>query len=598
MDPVTHEEWTRRLRGLLILVSILFSILLLRLFHLQIATFAVYHRESEENRITHKTVRAPRGRIVDRNGEVLARNRASYTIFLISSTRKRNAEAVSALEKAIDDNITYSRKRSPTVRLKRDVDFRSVCIVEEGLSPDWPLQIEIEPQRDYPMGSLAAHVIGYMGQMQKDDLAIPRAKPYAAGDYIGRTGIEKVWEANLRGDDGLSYVEVDALGRRISDESPLPKGERPAVPGQELKLTLDLNVQRAAESALPDTLSGSVVALDARNGAVLAMVSKPSFDPNVFVSYQAQEERRRFVNGESQPMLNRAIRGLYPPGSTLKMIAAVAALEAGLTDTLSTFEACAGSLRVGDTVFHCFNRDGHGELNLLEATEASCNIYFNHLAQVLGVEAWRESAEKFGFGQVTGIHLAPGEKAGLLPSRQWYNEKRGGWRGGHLMNLVIGQGDMLATPLQMARYVAALGNGGFLVTPHLYGPAPLPRLIDGVSPATLDIVKRGMHRVVYGEHGTGHSVRIAGIDIAGKSGTAQVPNSNDDAWFVAFAPYDDPEIAVAAVVEGGGGGGAVAAPVVRRVLEAYFAGRPVSKRPVSRTADDAAPGPLAESGGT
>ena len=597
MYPVTQEDWTHRLRGLLVLVSILFSILLLRLFHLQIATFAVYHRESEENRITHKTVRAPRGRIVDRNGAVLARNRASYTIFLISSTPKRDAEAVSALEEAIDDKVTYSSRATPTMRLKRDVNFESVCIVEERLSPDWPLQIEIEPRRDYPSGSLTAHVIGYMGEWQEDDLATPRAKRYAAGDYIGRTGIEKVWEDSLRGVDGLSYYEVDALGRRISDESPLP-GEQPAVPGLELKLSLDLNVQRAAEHALPDTLSGSVVALDARTGAVLAMVSKPSFDPNVFVSYQAQEERRRFVNGKAKPLLNRATQGLYPPGSTLKMIAAVAALEAGITDTLSTFEACAGSLRVGDTVFRCFNRDGHGELNLLEAIEASCNIYFNHLAQALGVEAWRESAEKFGFGEVTGIRFLPVEEAGLLPSRQYYAH-RGGWVTGHLMNLVIGQGDMLATPLQLARYVAALGNGGFLVTPHLYGRAPPLQPIDGVSPATLDIVKRGMHRVIYGEHGTGRRVRIDGIDIAGKSGTAQVPNSeNDDAWFVAFAPYDDPEIAVAVVVERGGGGGAVAGPVARQVLEAYFAHRLESNPPVSLRASDAAPGAPSENSGT
>lgn len=598
MDPATHEEWTRRLRGLLVVVSILFSILLLRLFHLQITTFAEYHRESEKNRITPKTVRAPRGRIFDRNGEVMARNRASYTIFLIPSSRARDAEAVSALEEAIDAKVTYSRSRSLTVRLKRDVDFESVCIVEERLAPDWPLQIEIDPQRDYPLGSLTAHIIGYMGEIQEDDLATPRAKHYAPGDYIGRTGLEKVWEDSLRGDDGVSYIEVDALGRRIRDESPVPERERRALPGRDLKLTLDLNVQRAAERALPDTLSGSVVALDARTGAVLAMVSKPSFDPNVFVSYQAQEERRRLVNGETKPLLNRATQGLYPPGSTLKMIAAVAALEAGITDTLSTFEACAGSLRVGDTVFRCFNRDGHGELNLLEATEASCNIYFMHLAQVLRVEAWRETAEKFGFGQATGIRLAPEEEVGLLPSRQWYDEREG-WRGGHLMNLVIGQGDMLATPLQMARYVAALGNGGFLVTPHLFGPAPPPQPIEGVSPATLDIVKLGMHRVIYGEHGTGRRARVAGIDIAGKSGTAQVPNTEkDDAWFVAFAPYDDPEIAVAAVVEGGGGGGAVAAPVVRQVLEAYFANRQDRSPTVSHRTGGAAPEPLSRSSGT
>ena len=423
MDPTTHEEWTRRLRGLLVPVFILFSILFLRLFYLQITTFAEYKRESEDNRIAQKRVKAPRGRISDRNGLVLARNRASYTIFLMSATRDRDIEAVAALEDAIGTSVRYVPSRSATFRLKRDVDWQTLCIVEEWLAPDWPLQIEIEPQRDYPFGALTAHVMGYMGEMQEDDLATPRAKFYTAGDYIGKTGIEKVLEDSLRGVDGLRYIEVDALHRRIKDESPLPERERHPRPGHDLRLTIDLNVQRAAESALPDTLSGSVVALDARTGAVLALVSKPSFDPNVFVSFQAQAERKRLVSSEKKPLLNRATQGLYPPGSTLKMVAAVAALEAGITDTLSTFEACAGSLRVGDTVFRCPKRDGHGELNLLEATEASCNIYFNHLAQILGVETWREYAGKFGFGQPTGISLAPEEVVGLLPSRQYYADK-------------------------------------------------------------------------------------------------------------------------------------------------------------------------------
>jgi len=255
------------------------------------------------------------------------------------------------------------------------------------------------------------------------------------------------------------------------------------------------------------------------------------------------------------------------------MVAAIAALEAGITDTLSTFEACAGSLQVGDVVFRCHNREGHGELNLLEAIEVSCNIYFNHLAQILGIEAWRDCAARFGFGRPTGIRLQPEELSGLLPSREYYAQTEG-WVTGHLMNLVIGQGAMLATPLQMARYVAAIGNGGYLVTPHVVEPAPPRAEIDGVSDATLEIVRIAMHRVVYGEHGTGHALRSLPVDVAGKSGTAQVPNrANDDAWFVAFAPYENPEIALAVVVEGGGGGGAAAAPVARRVLEAYFEGR-------------------------
>ena len=569
MDPATHDEWIRKQRTILAVVGLLFGILFLRLFHIQITSAADYTRESEDNRIQHKRVKAPRGLILDSEGNVLAGNRASYTIFLTRSTAERDSLAVGALEKAIGGSIPYSRKSS-RVRLKRDVDFKTVCVVEERLRDEWNLDIEIEPQRNYPSGPLVAHLLGYMGEMQESDLSAPHAKRYETGDYIGKTGIEKVYEDSLRGDDGVRYIEVDAL-RRIKNDFPYPERDKAPVNGHDLVLTLNLAVQQAAESALPDTLAGSVVALDARTGAVLAMVSKPSFDPNAFVSFQAQEERMRLLKGDAgKPMLNRSTKGTYPPGSTLKLVAAVAALEGGITDTLSTFEACAGSLQVGDVVFRCAKRDGHGELNLLEAVEMSCNIYFNHLAKVLGVEAWHKTAHDFGFGQLTGIRLDPGENVGLLPTRQYYKEREG-WVGGHLMNLVIGQGDMLATPLQMARYTAALGNGGYLVTPHLSGAPPPGKKIENVSAATLDIVKKAMHRVVQGERGTGQRVRIAGVEIGGKSGTAQVNHRpDDDAWFIAFAPYEEPEIAVAVVIEAGGPGGARAGPVARRVIEAYL----------------------------
>ena len=577
MDPATLEDWGQRFRRLLGVVVLLFCVLLLRLFYLQVTTSAAYAQESEENRIAQKRIKAPRGRILDRQGRVLAQNRASYTLTLIRTTRKRDSLAVAALAEAIGGPIRYSR-RQPTIPLKRDVDFRTVCIVEERLRDEWSLDVAIEPQRDYLYGSLFAHLIGYMGEMQEEEFATPRPKRYAVGDYIGKTGVERVHEDQLHGDDGLRFIEVDAR-HRIKDEFPFPERERPALPGDDLTLTVDLDMQRAAYDALPDTLGGSVVALDARTGAVLTMVSKPSFDPNVFVSFQAQAERHDLVHSESKPLLNRAVQGLYPPGSTLKMVGAIAALEAGITDTMSTFEACAGSLQVGDVVFRCHNRDGHGELNLLQAIEVSCNIYFNHLAQILGVEAWRDAGERFGFGLPTGIHLQPEELSGLLPSRQTYAQTEG-WVTGHLMNLVIGQGKMLATPLQMARYVAAIGNKGRLVTPHVVAPAPPAQDIRGFTEATYEIIRIAMRRVVYGEHGTGRVLQGLPVEVAGKSGTAQVPNrDNDDAWFVAFAPYEDPEVALAVVVEGGGGGGAAAAPVARKVLEAYFRDRePVSDR--------------------
>ena len=567
MDPEALQGFFRRTR-LVAVVAVLFAILLLRLFHLQILEGAGYAQAAEDNRIARKRLKAPRGLILDRDGEILARDRASYGILLTRGRRAVDSMAVAALEEALGHPLRYDRGRR-TLRLKRDVDFRTVAIVEERLREDWALQVQIEPQRLYPHGPLTAHVIGYMGELQEAELG--GGPHHVAGDYVGKTGLERDFEDSLRGLDGVAYVEVDA-GQRIQNEHPFPDRDRPARPGGSLRLTLDLDLQRAAVEAMPDSLAGSVVALDVRTGAVRALVSYPSFDPNAFVSFGAQADRVRLMRDPARPLLNRAIRGRYPPGSTLKMVAAAAALERGLTDTLSTFPPCYGSMSMGDVVFRCASRRGHGELGLLEAMETSCNIYFYHLAQLLGIDAWHDYGRRLGLGSPTGIDLDPGEVSGQLPDRRFYADRQG-WALGYLMNLVIGQGETLVTPLQVARYVAALANGGYLVTPHLHGRPPPAQRIEGLSASTLGIVRRAMHRVVHGDRGTGRSARIEGLAIAGKSGTAQGPNRDDDAWFVAFAPYQRPEIAVVAVVEGGGGGGAVAAPVVRAVLDAWLADR-------------------------
>lgn len=568
MEGYNPDMSASRLRGLLAVACLLFVVLLLRLFQLQIAAGADYARESEKNRINPKRVKATRGRVLDRNGHILAGNRASYTIVLNSTTKEEDRRAVEALQAAIGDttSIRYHR-RGRAVRLKRDADFREASVVAERLKDDWPLDIAVDPQRFYPHGPLAAHLIGYMGEVHEEHLKRPQAKRYLGGDLIGRTGVERVFEDALRGRDGVRYVEVD-VRNRIKGE--FPEREQRAQAGDDLELTIDLGLQQAAEEAMPDSLAGCIVLMDVRTGAVRALVSHPDFDPNVFVSYQAQEERKRLVQGKNNPLLNRAIQGRYPPGSTLKMVAAVGALELGITDTLSTYEACAGSLQVGDVVFNCNNRGGHGELNLLEAIETSCNVYFHHLVMGLGMEDWRTYAQRFGFGQPTGIGLWPEEYGGLLPDKAYYSQKEG-WTWGHLLNLVIGQGAILATPLQVARFIAALANGGYLVTPHVQGPPPPPERIEGVSTATLDIVHRAMHRVIYGKRGTGRHLSLQGVEMAGKSGTVQVPNREaNDAWFVAFAPYNAPEVVAVVVLEGGGGGGTNAGPVVQQVLEAYF----------------------------
>lgn len=581
-DPNRHGQ---HLRGLLVVVGLLFLILFLRLFYLQIASSAHYAQKSEENRIAQKRIKARRGLILARgtNGvsEILARSRPTYTVTLTRSKPDNDARAVEALSLATGSpEIRYTRS-GRTIRVLRDVDFRTVSLVLERLSEDWPLDVMVESERDYPYGPLAAHLLGHLGELQEEELQALRYKNYTPGDFIGKTGIEKVYEDLLRGEDGVAYIEVDAMNR---PQSEFPEREQPPEPGRDLVLTLDYKTQRAAERALSDSMTGAVVALNPQTGAILALASRPTFDPNVFVSFQAQEERRRLLQDSSKPLLNRATREHYPPGSTVKMVAAVAALETGILDTLGTFPGCGGSLRVGSTVFHCARKEGHGVLTLQEAIEASCNVYFYHLGQSLGFKAWRDYAERLGFGRPTGIDLQPEEELGNLPTRKYY-EERGGWALGHMMNLVIGQGALLATPMQMARYTAALCNGGYLVTPHFYA-APPRREYTGISASTLEKVKRAMRRVIYGDQGTGRRVRIEGVEVAGKSGTAQAPGRNTDAWFVAFAPFDRPEVAVAVVVEGGGHGGVVAGSIARKVLEAYFGKEPEAE--VAADSTDAA----------
>ena len=564
-ESVPPQDQRPDLIGMVLIVGLLFIILLVRLFHLQINTSDNYVRESEENRITQKRVKAPRGLILDRHNRVLVRNRPFYTVSLATTTEERYKKIKQAFITSTGDTSVDGKydKKIRNIRLKRDVDFRTVSIVEERLRSQWPsLSIETEAQRYYPFGKSAAHLLGYMGLYKSDS-----NENYVIGDFIGKTGLEKLHESSLRGFDGVRYFEIDASGhvrREFTKRLQAPK------PGQDLKLTIDIELQRRIESFLPDSLAGAIVVIDVRNGAILAMANHPTFDPNIFVSFQSQDDRVKVLNSETT-LLNRAIRGRYPPGSTLKMIGAIAALETGVTDTLTTFAACVGSLQVGDVIFRCNLRSGHGELNLMSALETSCNTYFQHLAQFISIEKWRLWADKFGIGQPTGFQFTPKEVAGLLPSRDYY-QKNGGWTVGHLLNMIIGQGAILVTPLQMARFVSAIANGGYLVTPHISGAPPPKKEIEGLTKNTLNIIRDAMLRVVYGENGTGKRATTEYLSVAGKTGTAQVPNrinENNDAWFVGFSPFHEPEIAVAVVVEGGGGGGRIAAPIAQKVFTNY-----------------------------
>jgi len=436
-----------------------------------------------------------------------------------------------------------------------------------------------------------AHVLGYVGEVSPGDLK--KNANYRSGDLIGKSGLEEVFDEQLRGVNGGRHVEVDAVGRELRV---LDKVD--AVPGSTLVLSVDLDLQRAAERALGEEV-GAVVAVDPTNGDILAMVSRPSFDPNAFASGLGSKEWRALVEDSRDPLTQRAFRGQYPPGSTFKFIVAAAALEEGIINPFNEIH-CGGAHGFGERQFRCWRRGGHGSVNLVQALEQSCDVFFYQVGQRLGVDTIARYARAFGLGEPTGIVLGH-EAGGLVPDRAWKRERFGEpWYPGETLPVAIGQGYVTATPLQMAHAVGGLAMGK-LYRPRLVlgleaqdgevvDSVPVEEMPElAVRPAVLSEVRQGLVRVVNDAHGTGKSAALEGITVAGKTGTSQVVamgrkrvksselpwEQRDHAWFVAFAPADAPEIALAVLVEhASGGGGKVAAPVAGEVLGEYFRLKP------------------------
>jgi penicillin-binding protein 2 len=449
------------------------------------------------------------------------------------------------------------------------------------------INIEVSNKRHYPPAGFAAHVLGYVGEVNPREMA--QFTGYRMGDLIGKFGIEKSWESYLRGQGGGQQIEVDAAGKRLR-----MLGEVEATAGQSLVLTLDGTLQEKTEAAL-EGRQAPIVVLDVHSGEVLAMASRPIFDPNVFARGITVDEWRSLVQDPVHPLNNRAIQGQYPPGSTFKVMMAAAALEKGVVSPSTRF-FCSGGLPFGNHFFHCWKKGGHGSVDLRQAIAQSCDVYFYQVGQRLGINAIAEYARKFGLGAPLGIGLDH-EAGGLIPDSVWKKERLGApWFAGETLSVVIGQGYVTATPLQMAVAAATIANGGTVYRPHLvkrvlsddgepiqeYPPEVIRK--TGINPHTLELVREGMQDVVNSKTGTGKKAQLPDILVAGKTGTSQViagtrgkgkklPRQyRDHAWFIAFAPADAPEVAVACLLEHAGeGGGAAAAPVVHEVLAAYFA---------------------------
>jgi len=574
----------------LVVVLVLFGVLIFRLFFLQVVRAQTYRRLSEENRIRVIPVDAPRGHVLDRNGNVLVCNRPSYVVSIVPFKLRQMERTIETLASFLEmepDRITARlnesrQRRFEPVKIKRDIDFKTLAVIQEH-KLDLPGVIyQVEPRREYLYGGLAAHLLGTVGEISFEELTKLRSSGYRHGSLIGKGGLEKQYERFLRGEDGVQYVEVSAVGREIG---PLPN--RPAVeakPGNDLILTIDLSLQQVAEEALSDSVAGAIVALDPASGEILAMASRPAFDPNLFSSVIPESTWRALNEDPRHPLLNRAIQSAYPPGSILKVLTAAAGLESGVINEHTRFSPCTGAYKYGDRWFGCWQSWGHGSLALVQAIAQSCDVYFYQLGLKVGLDRWSDFISRCGLGKPLGVDLA-GEAQGLVPNRKFFNDHYGGrnWGPGVLLNLVIGQGENLATPLQMASLMAAMGNEGAIYRPHLVREIrsltgktldQKPEVIGQlpISAENLRIVKKGLRAVVHHHMGTGRQAAVAGFEVAGKTGTAQNPHGEDHAWFAAFSPVEHPRIAVAVIVEQGGHGGSVAAPIAGRVIEAYLRG--------------------------
>lgn len=596
--PTVNVSW--RVNVALAIVCAAFFVLVLRLWYLQIVRGEEFREQSENNRLSTVYIPAPRGIIYDRNGRPLVRNRPSFNIELVEEDSPKPKETIRKVaelvgvppEELLAKPQTRKRRRFEPRILLRDVSRDTLARVMAHRFELPGVIVNVEPAREYLHGEFASHVLGYIREITKTQLDSPTFAGYRAGDVVGQFGLESRWEKYLQGKRGVQLVIVNAMGTRIGESSFEPEEN-----GHDITLSLDFAVQRAADEALRGK-RGAIAALDPRTGEVLALASSPAFDPNVFTGELTSRSWSALTGGREKRMNNRAVQGVYPPGSVFKVFMAAAALAEGVVSKNEKI-FCPGYLHFGSRNYHCHKRSGHGSVGLYEALVQSCDVYFYTVGQRLGIDRIHEYATRFGLGIPTGIGLGD-EAKGLVPSTEWKRKafKNPGdqkWYPGETLSVAIGQGAVTTTPLQISRALAALVNGGHLYRPYLVkmvGSSTSGYKDDSFAPhadaqlefsrSVFGAVREALVGVVNDPRGTGKRARLdksAQITVGGKTGTAQVvslsfgTNSEhlrDHAWFAGYAPADDPRIVVTALVENGGHGGEAAAPLVRQVLEAYF----------------------------
>ena len=575
-------------RRLLFVAVCLMSLLYLgRLVQLQMIYGEEYGKKSEENSIRTIPREPVRGYIYDRTGKLVVDNRPAFTVTIMPfEFDKRNIEYLSSLLALEPDFIRDRIKkgelysRFAPVKIKRDIDFRILSTLEENRDRLPGVDYQIESKRFYTTNANAAHLLGYTKEISENQMK-SLGDEYAPGDVVGSAGLEAQYEGTLRGHKGAEFSTVNVRGQVIGRYES-GKNDVPPVEGNDLLLTMDFGLQTFAESLMVDR-RGAIVAIDPQDGGILAMVSKPDYDLRLFSGVTPPKLWKYLNTDPAAPLFNRATLSRYPPGSTFKMLLAIAALESK-TVTPAWRVSCGGAFRFGTKVFKDLHV--HGSVDMVNAIKVSCNVYFYQLMLKTGLDTWAHYGDEFGFGQVTGIDIAE-ENPGLLPNTEFMNKRYGpsGWTRGFLPSLAIGQGEVGATPLQMACYVMALANEGNYHQPHVVraifdkSSNTIDTLLSyqtrkiSISQDTWNLVREGMRRVVQEPGGTGSMARIKGIEVAGKTGTAQNTHGPDHAWFVGFAPFDHPRIAIAVLIENAGFGGTQAAPVAGLCMERYLYGR-------------------------
>jgi penicillin-binding protein 2 len=593
-------QFKNKFKMLFIIVSIALSLLVTRMWYLQVIEGDELRQRSESNSVRLRKIKPMRGLIMDQNRRVLVDNQPSFDTVFIPNRAQDILTVIGKIKELYTErsltlpalSVLPSRiKPFVPILLERNISMEKLAVMETHALELPGVVTEVTPVRKYLNGEMTAQLIGFTGEVSREELDRNNGDKLKTGDIIGKVGIEKYLDSHLRGKSGAEQVEVNVAGKAIRS-----LGRIPATTGENVILTIDSALQEAAWSAIGNR-AGAVAVLDPRNGAILALVSSPSFNPNLFNGGISYDDWERLSNDPRHPMENRSISGQYPPGSTYKPIIAAAALEEGLITPETTFY-CNGTFDLGNRVFRCWQSKGHGHVNLHRAMVESCDVYFYNLGKMLGVDRIATYARAFGLGAPLGIDL-PREKSGLIPTKQWkLSRLQESWQVGETISLAIGQGFNLVTPIQLANAYATLANGGTLYRPRIVKQL---EALDGhviktfqpeklgvlpIRPQYIQIINQALWGVVNEKGGTGYILKRREQDVCGKTGTAQViglpqnekarkakrvsADFRDHALFVCFAPYGNPEIVVTVILENAGHGGSASAPVARKVIDTYF----------------------------